>query len=129
MRFAVTLALCLIALPAWAGFKLCNHSPHAVKVALGYFDGTAWTSRGWWTVTPKTCQELVSGPLQARYYYVYANDGGAGSWDGHNGFCVAASASFVIKGRADCEGHGYDRKGFFGIDTGQARDYTQTLSD
>ncbi len=54
---------------------------------------------------------------------------GQHGWDGKNGFCVGEADTFQIRGRADCAGHGYDRKGFFEIDTGQARDYTQTLSD
>lgn len=130
MRFAlVSLLASLIALPALAGFKVCNKTPHDAKVALGRFDGHAWTSQGWWTVAPKSCALLLTNPLDARYYYLYATDGAAASWDGRRGFCVASSDRFQIEGRADCEAHGYDRKGFFEVDTGQARDYTQTLSD
>jgi uncharacterized membrane protein len=130
MRIALaTLATCLLVLPVQAGFKVCNKTARATRVALGHYDGKDWSSQGWWTLAPKTCQELLAGPLDARFYYLYATDGSSGSWDGKSGFCVATSNSFDIKGRADCASHGYDRKGFFAIDTGQARDYTQTLSD
>lgn len=130
MRFVpAALIACLIALPAQAGFHVCNKTPRQTKVAIGLFDGRFWTSQGWWVIAPRTCQELVAGPLQARYYYLYATDEGAGSWDGHTAFCTTTADNFAIRGRADCEAHGFDRKGFFEIDTGQARDYTQTLSD
>lgn len=119
---------CLFALPAAAAFKVCNKTSRETKVALGLFDGTAWTSRGWWAVAPDSCAVLVSEPLDARYYYLYATDDGVGVWYGKTVFCVSAT-TFHIKGRADCEAHGYDRKGFFEVDTGQAPDYTQTLSD
>lgn len=119
----------LIVAPAEAGFKVCNKTPHAARVAFGHFDGTAWTSRGWWTIPSKGCAMVLAGALEARYYYLYATDDVAGSWDGRRSFCVASEGTFEIRGRGDCEGHGYDRKGFFQIDTGQARDYTQTLSD
>ena len=60
-----------------------------MRVAIGRFDGTNWTSEGWWTVEPKTCAGLLTGPLQARYYYLYATDGAAGTWEGKTHFCVA----------------------------------------
>ncbi|MGB8363110.1 MAG: DUF1036 domain-containing protein [Rhizomicrobium sp.] len=130
MRTALAvLVLLLTALPVHAALMVCNRTPHETRVALGYFDGAAWSSEGWWTVAPKACEKLLAGPLDSRYYYLYATDGGTGSWDGKNGFCVAATDKFAIHGRADCAAQGYDRKGFFEIDTGQARDYTQILSD
>jgi uncharacterized membrane protein len=129
MRIAAVLLVCLIAGPAAAGLQLCNRTERPVRSALGYFNGADWISRGWWTIAPKACVDLRPGPLDARYYYVYATDGSPGSWAGRFGFCVAASEHFSISGRADCNAHGYDRKGFFELDTGQARDYTRNLSD
>ena len=63
---------------------------------------------------PKSCARLLTGPLQARYYYLYAADGAAGTWEGKTHFCVAPEAKFLIPGRrADCAKHGFDRRGFF----------------
>jgi uncharacterized membrane protein len=121
--------ICLFALPARAELTVCNYTPQSAKVALGYFGGTAWSSRGWWFIPPRACREVLPGPLKARYYYLYATDDLAGTWDGHSGFCVAAANKFEIRGRANCASHGYDRKGFFRIDTGQASNYTQRLSE
>jgi len=127
--FLAALALSLLAFPARAGFSVCNETPKPAKVALGRFDGTRWGSQGWWTIPPKACVTLVKERLNARYYYVYASNGGAGDWDGDHSFCVAVEADFDIPGRQDCAGRGYDRKGFFQVDTGNQRDFTQRLSD
>jgi uncharacterized membrane protein len=123
------LLLCLFARPSQAALTVCNRTAAATRVAVGFYDGLAWASRGWWTVPPKACRQVVTGPLVARYYYLHAADGSSGEWKGRYGFCVNVPADFLIRGRADCERRSYDRAGFFEIDTGQARDYTQTLSD
>src|SRR5215472_14073167 len=125
LAFATVLAMS----PAEAAFDICNKSDSSARVALGRFDGTHWTSQGWWTVTPRTCARLLNGPLQARYYYLYAADSGAGTWEGKTHFCIAPGAKFLIPGREDCTGRGFDRRGFFEVDTGNAPDWTQTLSN
>jgi uncharacterized membrane protein len=114
---------------AWAGFNICNKSNLPVRAAIGRFDGTYWTSQGWWTIPPQKCAGLLIGPLDARYYYLYATDGGAGTWEGRTHFCVTPSAKFLAPGRADCTRRGFDRRGFFEVDTGGAPDWTQTLSN
>src|SRR3569833_272583 len=73
----LVLALAMIcpvfaAAPAFAAFNVCNKTALPARVALGRFDGTNWTSQGWWTIAPKSCAGLLTGPLQARYYYLYA---------------------------------------------------------
>src|SRR5215475_8266381 len=72
--------------PAEAAFNVCNKASLKTRVAVGHFDGTNWTSTGWWTIEPKTCADVVSGPLNARYYYIYATDGAAGTWEGKTHF-------------------------------------------
>ena len=89
LALLTALAAVLAAPPALAAFNVCNKSDLATRVALGRFDGTHWTSQGWWTVAPKTCARLLTGPLQARYYYLYATDGAAGTWEGKTHFCIA----------------------------------------
>lgn len=117
------------AAPAHAEFKVCNKASLKARVAIGHFDGTNWTSLGWWTIAPKSCAGLIPGPLDARYYYLYATDGAAGTWEGRTHFCVTPSAKFSIPGRADCDKRGFDRRGFFEVDTGGSPDWTQTLSN
>ena len=128
----VVLAFLLVAIgsaPAEARFTVCNKSARAAKVALGHFDGRHWASEGWWTIDSRKCEALIPGPLDARYYYLYATDGASGTWDGGKGFCTAAAGHFSIAGRGTCASRGYDRKGFFEVDTGQAPDWMQSLSD
>jgi uncharacterized membrane protein len=115
--------------PAWASFNVCNKSNLPARVALGRFDGTGWSSEGWWTIQPKACAGLLTGPLQGRYYYLYATDGAAGTWEGKTHFCVAPNARFKAAGRGNCAGRGFDRRGFFEVDTGKKPDWTQSLSN
>jgi len=122
-------AVTAFASPAHASFNVCNKASLKARVAIGRFDGTNWSSIGWWTIAPKACAGLLTGPLDARYYYLYATDGAAGTWEGSTHFCVAPDAKFAIAGRANCGGRGFDRRGFFEVDTGGAADWTQTLSN
>ena len=125
MRFVPALLLALIlAGPAQAGLSVCNKGAHAAKVAVGRFNGTRWISEGWWHVGPKACAELVPGKLDARYYYMYATDGASGTWDGGKSFCTAPADKFAITGRGGCAGRGYERRGFFEIDTGNRLTFT-----
>jgi len=130
MRFAAALAtLAFLAQPAHAALNVCNKTAKPARLAAGRFDGMAWISEGWWTIAPGQCSEVVPGKLNARYYYLYASDGGAGSWDGSRNFCISADDKFQIRGRGNCAGRGFDTRGFFGVDTGNKSDFTQTLSD
>jgi uncharacterized membrane protein len=117
------------AAPAFANFNVCNKSELATRVALGRFDGTRWTSQGWWTIAPKSCARLLNGPLQARYYYLYAADGFGGSWEGRTRFCTTPGTKFLAPGRNDCTSRGFDQRGFFEVDTGKSPEWTQTLSN
>jgi len=130
MRLWLAFAILCWAAPAYADFHVCNRTANPTKVAFGRYDGTDWLSEGWWNVAPKACATLLEGKLVARYYYLYASDGGSGTWGGKRAFCVTAtSGKFQIIGRADCAKRGYDRKSFFEVDTGALPDWTQSLSD
>ncbi|MEJ1969372.1 MAG: DUF1036 domain-containing protein [Rhizomicrobium sp.] len=131
MRFVLAFALLFAAVgPAEAKLAVCNKGVREAKVALGRFNGTRWISEGWWQVPGKKCAELIAGKLDARYYYLYATDGAQGTWDGSKTFCTGtASGRFSIVGRGGCVARGYDRRGFFEIDTGNRLDWTQSLSD
>jgi len=130
MRFTLALAFLLLAAgQADAALGVCNKGTRTVKVAVGRFNGTRWMSEGWWQVPSHKCAELVPGKLVARYYYMYASDGAVGVWDGGKSFCVGTADKFAIIGRGGCTERGFDRRGFFEIDTGNRLDFTQTLSD
>jgi uncharacterized membrane protein len=68
-------------------------------------------------------------PLAGTFYYLYASDGAAGTWEGKTYFCVAPDKRFRSVGRGDCAKRGFDRRGFFEVDTGKKPDWTQSLSN
>jgi uncharacterized membrane protein len=113
----LVLAALAIATPAVAGLKVCNKGKFPARVALGFFNGKAWASEGWWNIAPTACADVVKTPLNARYYYLYGTDTNSGAWDGGTNFCTASAAKFAIQGRADCVARGYDRNRFFQVDT------------
>ena len=130
MRFVITLIpLAAAAVPARASLSVCNKTEHGLTVAVGYFDGRHWVSEGWWRVAVRKCAEIITGHLDARYYYLYATDGASSTWDGGTYFCVDMTGKFLIAGRGACEAHGLDHRGFFEVDTENRLDWTQTLSD
>ena len=128
MRFALALIL-LFAVPAQADFTVCNKADVGAKLAFGFFNGKAWESRGWWTIAPRKCETLVNGRLKARYYYLYGTDGAAGTWNGGTYFCTAALSRFTIAGRGNCAARGFNRTGFFAVDTGNNPNWKQSLAD
>jgi uncharacterized membrane protein len=125
----IAVLLACLTSPALAGLHVCNKTTSTVTLALGRFNGSEWMSQGWWDIPGHHCAAVIKTPLKARYYYLYAGNGGPGSWDGGRKFCVADSKNFAIHGRAGCARRGFDRKGFFEVDTGRKTDYTQRLSD
>jgi uncharacterized membrane protein len=115
--------------PALADFRMCNNTANRVSVSLAYTDGQAWVSEGWWNLKPADCDTLVRGALAAQFYYVYAMDERGGEWKG-KAFMCTSDREFKIDGRQDCFVRGYDRSGFFEVDTGKdAKNWTVQLTD
>jgi uncharacterized membrane protein len=125
---ALTL-LCLSANPARADFRLCNNTSSRVGIALGYKDAEGWTTEGWWNISSRSCETLLKGTLVARYYYIYALDyDRGGEWSGQ-AFMCSRDKEFTIKGTENCLARGFDRTGFFEVDTGDQRAWTVQLTD
>jgi uncharacterized membrane protein len=115
--------------PAAADFRLCNNTASRVGIAIGYKDGDGWTTEGWWNLPARTCETVVKGNLVARYYYVYAMDyDRGGEWMGQAYMCTR-DKEFTIRGIGDCLARGYDRTGFFEVDTGEQRAWTVQLTE
>ena len=115
--------------PAQADFRLCNNTGSRVGIALGYKDGEGWITEGWWNVSARSCETLLRGSLVARYYYIYAVDyDRGGEWSGH-AFMCSRDKEFTIRGNEDCLARGYDRTGFFEVDSGEQRAWTVQLTD
>ena len=114
---------------ARADFRLCNNTSNRVSIAIAYTDGDGWVSEGWWNVKASGCETLVRGPLAAQFYYAYAMDERGGEWKG-KAFMCTRDREFKITGRSDCFVKGFDRTGFFEIDTGKdSRNWTVQLTD
>jgi len=123
------LLLAASASPAAADFRLCNNTASRVGVAVGYKDAEGWTTEGWWNLPSRTCETVLKGNLVARYYYVYAVDyDRGGEWMGQAFMCTR-DKEFTIRGISDCLARGYDRTGFFEVDTGEQRAWTVQLTE
>jgi uncharacterized membrane protein len=119
----------VLSAPAEADFRLCNNTSSRLSVSLAYTDGETWVSEGWWNLKASACETLLRGPLAAEFYYVYAMDERSGEWKG-KAFMCTRDHEFRIVGREDCFVRGYDRTGFFEVDTGkEAKNWTVQLTD
>ena len=114
---------------ALADFRLCNNTSGKVGISLGYKDDEGWVTEGWWNLGPRSCETLLRGNLVARYYYVYAIDyDRGGEWSG-KAFMCSREKEFTIRGTEDCLARGFDRTGFFEVDTGEQRSWTVQLTE
>ena len=126
---ALLLATPLLAGPAFADFRLCNNTTGRVGIAIGYKDANGWTTEGWWNLPSRSCDTLLHGDLVARFYYVYAIDyDRGGEWSGQAYMCTREK-EFTIRGVENCLARGYDRTGFFEVDTSEQRSWTVQLTD
>jgi uncharacterized membrane protein len=125
----VLMALVVTAAPARADLRVCNQSTNQVSIALGYRAEKGWQSEGWWVAPPQKCAVVYQGDLHSRFFYLYvADDLGGGAWDGTNFMCTR-DESFTIFGVEDCLARGYERTGFFEVDTQNRTDWTLQLTD
>src|SRR5215467_9364204 len=134
-RFVGVLGCALVGLivlapqPAAADFRLCNNTTSRVGISMGYKENDGWTTEGWWNLPPRTCETLMRGPLVARYYYIYAVDYDRnGEWSGQAFMCTR-DKEFTIRGTEDCLARGFDRTGFFEVDTGEQPSWTVQLTE
>jgi uncharacterized membrane protein len=126
---AVAAFFALGATPARADLPLCNITESRVGVALGYRDQQGWVTEGWWNLAPRACETLLQGGLAARFFYIYAVDyDRGGDWSGRSYMCTR-DREFTIRGVEDCLARGFDRSGFFEIDTGEQKSWTVQLTD
>jgi uncharacterized membrane protein len=116
--------------PAAADFRLCNNTTSRVGIAIGYKDKDGWATEGWWNLPGRSgCEILLRGTLASRYYYIYAVDyDRGGEWSGQAFMCTR-DKEFIIRGTGDCLARGFDRTGFFEVDTGEQSDWTVQLTE
>ncbi len=125
----LVLGLVLAPQPAAADLRLCNNTSSRVGISVGYKENEGWTTEGWWNLAARSCETLLRGTLVARFYYIYAIDyDHGGEWSGQAFMCTREK-EFTIKGTADCLARGYDRTGFFEVDTGEQPSWTVQLTE
>lgn len=132
--------------PANAWFDVCNKSGEEVTVAFAYLDingstpdifgnrepmrPNGWNSEGWWTLNSGKCARVYPHQLNERnsYFYVHAHSSDGGTWGGNHNFCTISN-EFTL-GYADkvCGLNG-TWKSFSEVDTGNAKNYTYSLTD
>lgn len=119
----------LSAAPAAADLRLCNRTTAKIGVAIGHKVEGAWTTEGWWNLPANSCHTLLEGQLSSRYYYIYAVDYERGGEWGGKAFMCTQDRMFTIQGIEDCVKRGFERSGFFEIDTGEQRSWTVQLTE
>jgi uncharacterized membrane protein len=125
----ISAAMALAPASARADFHICNNTGSRVGVAIGYKDSDGWTTEGWWNLSARSCETLLKGTLVARYYYIYAIDyDRGGEWSGHAYMCTR-DKEFTIRATQDCLARGFDRTGFFEVDTSEQRSWTVQLTE
>lgn len=114
---------------AQADLRLCNKTGSRVGVAIGYKIDSSWVTEGWWNIEADACEILLAGTLSSRYYYVYAIDyDNRGVWGGRALMCTR-DKEFTIKGVSECIARGFQKTGFFEVDTGKQAGWTVQLTE
>lgn len=118
--------------PAYADLRVCNETTNQVSIALGYRAERGWQSEGWWVAKPTQCATVYKGDLNSggsSFFYLFvADDIGGGAWDGTVFMCTR-DETFTIFGVEDCLARGYERTGFFEVDTQNRSDWTLQLTE
>jgi uncharacterized membrane protein len=127
LRCIAALAV-LQASPAAAEFAVCNQSFDVVNVAIGQFERNAFVTRGWWTVGPNQCANVIKEKLDARYVYVFAQDVfGNAILNGATSMCVGPKR-FEIQGEKDCAVRGFIEVPYVEVDTQRTERWTLFLT-
>jgi uncharacterized membrane protein len=114
---------------ALAEFKVCNKTESLVGVAIGYKLDEEWITEGWWRIPSDTCTAIIEGDLTTRYFYLHAEDGDeGGKWRGSIFMCTS-NKEFKIQGVNDCFARGYERTGFFEVDTTEQKSWQVRLTE
>ncbi len=120
--------LLLTGSPAMAEFAVCNQSFDVVNVAIGQFERDEFVTRGWWTVGPNQCANVIREKLDARYVYVFAQDVfGNAILTGGTNMCVGPR-EFEIKGEKDCAVRGFLEVPYVEVDTKLTERWTLFLT-
>ncbi|WP_197704000.1 DUF1036 domain-containing protein [Cohaesibacter sp. ES.047] len=114
---------------ASADLRVCNKTSSTIGLAIGYELKGDWYSEGWWNLEKDKCETVLMGILVKTRYLIHAIDyDKGGQWNGEAFMCTQ-DLEFKIKGTEECVARGFERTGFFEIDTAGKQDYTVQLTD
>lgn len=114
---------------AKADFRMCNDTKSLVGIALGYREKEQWITEGWWQIPSETCSSLIEGNLPSRFFYIYAEDADhGGQWRGDIFMCTD-DREFRIVGVQECFTRGFQKTGFFEVDTGDKSSWMVRLTE
>lgn len=118
----------LQASPVQAAFAICNQTFDVVNVAVGQSEAGEFITRGWWTIGPNQCANVIKEQLTARYIYVFAQDVfGQEILFGATPMCIAPKA-FKITGERDCLARGHLSVNYLEVDTLRTERWTLFLT-
>jgi uncharacterized membrane protein len=119
----------LSATHAHADLRICNMTGSRVGVAVGYRDAQGWLTEGWFNLKANACEAVLKGDLNFKYYYVHGVDyDRGGEWGGRSFLCTR-EREFTVRGIENCLARGFERTGFFEIDTGEQKNWTVQFTD
>ena len=117
-----------LASPARAAFAVCNQTFDVVNVAVGQSEQGEFITRGWWTIGPNQCANVIKEQLTARYIYVFAQDVfGQEILFGTTPMCIGPKA-FKITGERDCLARGHLSVNYLEVDTLRTERWTLFLT-
>ncbi len=87
---------------AQAGFEACNDTNTAQSVAFVQKANGAWRVDGWREIAPNSCETLLDGPLQSRFYYLRLRDRDETFLHTSVRFCTSRQDQFQATGSRDC---------------------------
>jgi uncharacterized membrane protein len=115
--------------PAVADLRVCNTTGSRIGVAVGYRDPQGWLTEGWFNLKARACESVLKGDLTFRYYYIYGVDyDRGGEWSGKSFMC-SREREFTVRGFENCLARGFERTGYFEIDTGEQKNWTVQFTD
>lgn len=115
-----------VAVPA--GYTLCNDTAGEVYAAIGQQRGSAFVSRGWWTVAGGACSHLITDPIAGQKIWLRVERAkGAPVVGGGVNFCVT-NIEFDIQGRESCKKRGLADAGFTETNSKGAAGFTARVT-
>lgn len=128
MSMALAGSFFVFASPAHAEFRVCNKTDGLIGVAIGYKLQDEWITEGWWRIPADVCTSIIEGDLTSRYFYLHAEGADAQSkWRGPVFMCTS-NKEFKIRGVKDCFARGFERTGFFEVDTAEQKSWQVRLT-